>query len=252
MSQKKGGYDQSYLKVVASDPKEDIIMGSVISGHDDEVSTALPLFQESNKNCAQAGVSGSYNEVIADSRFVTAANCDDFEQSKAQLTGPTQKHQHQERQTGNQSDASTFDYDAEHKSLCCSEGQSLALTRSFYSSEHDATFDVFSNPEACAKCSRLRECTLSKAGYREVKLDSRYPAAQRSIQRYLSEEGQELYKKRSHVAEVFQGDLKQNGKFIQFLRRGKKKISVESATHDIVWNLRRIFMVREGKIAWGI
>ena len=161
MSQKKGGYDQSYLKVAATDSKADIVVGSVISGHDDEVSTALPLFQAANKNCAQAESSDSYNEVEADSRFVTAANCDDFEQSNAQLTGPTQKHQYQERQTDNQSDAITFDYDAEHKSLCCSEGQTLTLTRSFHSSEHDGTIDVFSNPAACAKCSRLSECTLT-------------------------------------------------------------------------------------------
>lgn len=48
------------------------------------------------------------------------------------------------------------------------------------------------------------------------------------LDRYLSENGQQLYQKRSHSAETYQGDLKQNGKFIHFLRRGLKKVKVDS------------------------
>jgi hypothetical protein len=116
-------------------------------------------------------------------------------------------------------------------------------------SEDDADINVYSNPAACAKCERLKDCTSSKEGYRTVKLDSRYPSQQRTLNRYLSEEGQAL-NKRSHSGETYQGDLKQNGRFLRFLRRGIERVKVDSRLHDIVWNLRRIINAKGSDIVW--
>ncbi|MCP4651407.1 MAG: hypothetical protein GY853_15180, partial [PVC group bacterium] len=91
----------------------------------------------------------------------------------------------------------------------------------------------------------------SKDGYRTVKIDPRIASQKRSLEKYLSDEGQALYKKRSHVAETYQGDLKYNGRFTHYYLRGLRKVSIESKIHDIVWNIRRIFSETiQGGIAW--
>ena len=53
-----------------------------------------------------------------------------------------------------------------------------------------------------------------------------------------------------HVAEIFQADQKQNGKFTQVLRRGLEKVKTELMLHDITWNLRRIFQSAKAEIQW--
>ena len=52
-----------------------------------------------------------------------------------------------------------------------------------------------------------------------------YYSQQKVYKRYLSKKGQELYKKRMHVAELM--------------------------LQDITWNLRRIFQATEGEIQWA-
>ena len=55
-----------------------------------------------------------------------------------------------------------------------------------------------------------------------------------------------------NFSNVFQGDLKQNGKFIQLFRRGINKVSLDSTLHDISWNLRRIFNASGDKIVFQV
>jgi transposase len=250
MKQKDWSNAVSYLKETAIDSKADIVIGSVISGHDNENILSLPLVLQANQNCKDAGCDRTYVTAVADSGFTTAKNCADFEQHQIILIGPSQNYEHSVRIRESQD--ITFRYNQEENSLMCSEGKILPCERSYYSKDEEATFNVFSNPEACAQCTRLKNCTKSKDGYRTVKLNEFYGAQQRVLARYLSENGQKLYKNRSHSAETYQGDLKQNGKFLRFLRRGIKKVKVDSVIHDIVWNLRRIFNSKGQAIVWNI
>ena len=249
MKQKDKSNAVSYLKEAAVDPKADIVMASAVSGHDDEIELSLDIFQQANENCENAGCSEKYDTAVVDAGFTSIANCEAFEKNGITLIGPTQNSEHQKRTQD--SNRITMIYDKEDNSVRCSLGQVLPCVRSYYSKEHNADINVFNNPEACAMCSRLKDCTDSKDGFRTVKLDARYDIQQRVLQRYLSEEGQEIYKKRSHCAETYQGDLKHNGRFIHFLRRGIGKVGIDSVLLDIVWNLRRIFNAKGPAIVWN-
>jgi len=248
MRQKDDSFAASYLKVTATDPKADIIIASDIDGYNDEPHKALPLFEQANDNCSKT--EKKYSQVIADSNFTSASTCSDFEEKEAILTGPTREHENQVRHPEKYTDTITMEYNESEHCVYCSEGAVLHEEDRYYDKHKKAIIMTFSNKEACSHCQRLRDCTKSKNGYRRVKVNIYKPAQTRTLERYKSPEGQLLYKKRSHVAETFQGDLKKNGSFTQLLRRGVSKVTCDSIIHDIVWNLRRILSATGGKVVW--
>jgi len=247
MRQKDDSVANSYLKVCATDSKADIVVGSETSGHNDEPHMALGLFKKVQDDFKDMG---KYDKVIGDAGFTTLENCEAFEKENVQLIGPTREHEHQVRNPGAKKDASTFTYNEKQHRVYCSEGAVLYEEEKYHDKYKNTTIYVFSNKEACKRCPILGKCTNSKRGYRRVKMDKRSPAQKRTLEQYKSEPGKKLYKKRSHTAETYQGDLKQNGKFIQLFRRGLKKVRVDSMLYDIVWNLRRIINATQGNIVW--
>lgn len=252
MKQKDKSHANSYLKITGTDNKSDIVIASTISGHDHEAPLSLPLFDQANSNVQETGSSNSYDTTIADSGFTTMANCEAYEQKDAQILGPTQAYEIEQRQVKTNGSEIRFDFDEKSDTVRCSEDAILTKSRTRYRNERDVYVNIYSNKEACQKCSRVDECTKSKKGYRCVMIDPRLAARQRTLERYCSEEGKALYKKRSHVAETYQGDLKGNGRFTHYLLRGIQKVKIESTMHDIVWNLRRIFTETIGmRIAWS-
>jgi len=249
MRQKDESVVNSYLKVCALDAKADIVVGSKTSGHHDEAHMALGLFKGVQDNLQGMGI---YDKVIADAGFTTLENCEAFEKENVQLIGPTRAYEHQVRAPEIEKPAATFTYDETNHIVHCSTGTVLHEEEKYHDKYRKTTIYVFSNREACQRCPLLAKCTDSKQGYRRVRIDQRLPAQQRTVEQYQSTEGKRLYKKRSHTAETYQGDLKQNGKFIQLFRRGLRKVMVDSILQDIVWNLRRIFNATQGEIAWNV
>jgi transposase len=248
MKQKDGSYANSYLKVSAIDGKADIIVASAVDGYNDEPHIALPLFQQANENCKDTD--GRYTTVVADANFTSAENCVEFEKQNIELVGPTRNYEEQKRNTEENSIVLMMKYDETRHCVICPAGAELQEKSRYFDSHKNTTLITFSNPAACQTCVRKDACVNSKTGYRTVKIDIRRPAQDRVLHRYFSEKGQALYKRRSHTAETPQGDLKKNGRFVQLVRRGVRKVRVDSIYHDIVWNLRRIFNTKGASLVW--
>ena len=252
MKQKDDGNANSYLKITGIDNKADIIISSTVAGHDHESIHSLPLFNQANMHLDEINSAQKYDKAIGDSGFTQMGACDEFEKNDAQLIGPTKEYEIQNRHHKNNDSKITFHYDEKTNTVTCSEDTILTQTGTHYRKERDVHVNRYTNKAACQKCLRLKECTKSDNGFRRVEIDPRMAATQRTLEKYCSEEGQSLYKKRSHVAETFQGDLKGNGRFVQFLLRGLGKVIIESTLHDIVWNLRRIITVTsETAVVWS-
>ncbi len=248
MRQKNDSVDASYLKVHATDSKADIIIASSVSGTYDEAVESLPLFAAANENCKDLG---EYDTVVADSGFTTIDNCEAYEEQGAQIIGPTRTYEHHKRQKSRGTEVIEFHYDAHQQHVRCSQGAILTEESRYYDKYDKATIAVFANKAACTSCPLRQRCTQNKVGYRRVKINLRCEAQQRSLERYKSEEGKQLYRKRSHAGETTQGDLLHNGRFRQLLRRGLKKVRVDSMLHDTVWNLRRIINATGGNLVWA-
>lgn len=234
---KDGSYSNSYAKVCGVDSKADIIVSSNIDGHYDESHKLIGITEKANSNCEGFG---KYNKVSADSMYNTKENCIALE-GKIELISPTKEYEFRKRNPGKYKDKPDFKYESEQHCVMCTEGSVLSETEKYYDKKEKSMIYRFSNKEACFGCKKLTKCTNSKYGYKTVKIDERRISQEKVLKRYLSNEGKEIYQKRSHVAEVVQGDLKYNGKFIQFLRRGIDKVKVDSIIQDISWNLRRIY-----------
>lgn len=242
---KKGGYENSYTKIDARDAKASIIIASDVSGHYDESHRMRKLTKEANRNVEGLG---KYKKVCADSNFNTLGGCVSLESEEIDLISPTKQHESERKNPEKYKDKIKYEYNEEKNHIICSEGKRLNFQSQSAKKRFGSRILKFSNEEACKHCKRKKECTSQK--YKVYTMDARHPAQQRTYERYKSEEGQKLYKKRMHVAEVCQGDLKQNGRFIQLLRRGIEKVRVDLMLQDITWNLRRIINTTGDKIVW--
>ena len=227
------------------------MIAKTVTGHDHESSNSLPLFNQANSNLKEIDNSKTYDTAIADSGFTQMATCDAYEKNGVHIIGPSKDYEVKKRKKEPEHTRITFEYDVQTDTVLCSERVVLSKSGTHYNTVRDAYINVYNNKEACQNCSRLNECTKSKDGYRSVKIDPRVSSQKRMLEKYLSDEGQKLYKKRSHVAETYQGDLKNNGRFIHYYLRSLKKVAIESKIHDIVWNIRRIFSETiVGGISW--
>jgi len=246
MKMKDDSFANGYLKVTSIDPKADIVVSSGITGHYDEPHQLPNLIKEANANCEGKG---DYKKSFADAGFITMGNAVQTEAMGIELIGPTKQHENEVRNPEKYKEKITFKYNESQNCVECSEGTVLKYYEKYYDHKRGAAVSSYINKEACTNCEKRTSCTKSK--YREAKIDSRFPVQMRCLERYKSEEGKELYKKRSHCGETFQGDLKQNGKFIQLFRRGIDKVKVDSMMHDITWNLRRIFKSAGKDLVFG-
>ena len=233
---KDNSFANAYLKVTAIDPKTDIIVASSVDGYYDEPHKLIPQILEANKNCEGLG---EYSKSCADSAFITMGNCVQSESRNIELIGPTKQHENMVRNPEKQKEVTSFYYDENTNCVVCSEGKILKYCKRYHDWKRGTIISTYRNKKGRKDCNKKDKCT--KGEYRVVTIDSRLPVQNRALARYKSEEGKELYKKRSHASEVFQGDLKQNGKFLQLFRRGIDKVRIDSKFHDITWNLRRIF-----------
>jgi transposase len=245
MRMKDSSYANAYLKITAVDSKADIVISSVVEGYFDESHRAVQLFRQSNKNCERLGV---YDSVCFDSGFNTMGTCSWFEVLGVTVIAPTKDYENKRRNPD--TTVVTFEYDEKSHTVRCSEGAVLYEEKRYVDPKKGTRLFHFGNKGACGTCSRLKECTTSSRGYRSVTVDSRHVIQKRALEKYKSETGQEIYAKRLHAAETFQGDLKNNGKFDRFYRRRKETVRTESILQDIVWNLRRIFNSKSTEILW--
>lgn len=246
MKMKNGSYENAYTKINGVDGKADIIVASDVDGHYDESHKVRKITKKANENCKGLG---GYRQVCADSNFNTLGSCVSLEAEGMELISPTKEHERQRKNPEKYKGGIKFEYDEGKNRFKCTEGNILEQKVQSVKVKHGSRIMLYSNEEGCGRCKRKKECTRSE--YRVVRIDARYVVQQRAYERYKSEEGQKLYKKRIHIAEVFQADLKQNGNFIQLLRRGLEKVKIDLMLQDIVWNLRRIINATKGNIVWA-
>jgi hypothetical protein len=244
MKMKKGGYDNAYLKVCALDSKADIIMSSEVTGYYNEADKSVGLFDKANENSKNFG---KYDKCVADSGFNTIRNCEAYDKKGVGFISPTKQYENEVRNPEKYNDKISFRYDQDQQCVYCSEGRKLDKKEKYYDKTKKSNIMCFWNVKGCENCKRIKDCTDSNLGYRKVKINELKIYQDKMLELYKSELGKNIYKKRSHTAETFQGDLSKNGRLFQLLRRGIEKVKLDSTMHDIVWNLRRIFNNRYAK-----
>jgi len=249
MRMKDKSHANAYLKINSMDPKADILVGSVVEGRYDESHNAVKVFNESKRN--YSGCVKRYQAVCYDSGFNTQGSCTSFKALDISVIAPTRQYEHGRRCDSAEEDKITHTYNEESNTVLCSEGVILSQKSQHIDPSKGSIIKKFWNKKGCQDCKRRSKCTDNKLGYFQARVDVRQPLQQEVLSRYLSDEGKEIYRKRSHVAETYQADLKKNGRFERFMRRGLEKVRTESLILDMVWNLRRIFNEKGMQIVWS-
>jgi hypothetical protein len=109
------------------------------------------------------------------------------------------------------------------------------------------SYGRYTNPEACKNCPQRTQCT--KAPCRVLLRDDNEIVRERMRDKLEEKDNKELYKLRAHSAESPYGCIKKNWKFINLIRRGQEKVSMECALLFMLHNILKIFM--PGKLCYA-
>ena len=104
-------------------------------------------------------------------------------------------------------------------------------------------YRVYANYSACGGCLRKAECTTYK--YREI-LKLPYQDVLDAVEE-RTKKNKVLYHKRQEIVEHIFGTIKAVWGYRQYLRRGKEKVSAETALTCLAYNMRRVFNVYKEK-----
>lgn len=134
-----------------------------------------------------------------------------------------------------------FRYDKEKDEFTCPEGKILP----FVSHSVRIRFDGSKEP---TKRYRCQDCTLcpvrlkcTEAEFRTIEFNyRRHELQQKARERLKTEEGTNLYRKRSSEVETVFGQVKGNWGFRRFTMGGKQKVACEWGIHMIAYNLKNL------------
>lgn len=149
--------------------------------------------------------------------------------------------------------ASAFPYDAERDCFTCPAGQILK-GRALLNRGNGVRTRVYRAAKtACPNCPLRDQCAPKKARLNWVRSITRLiePAATTAFKaKMATEEGHEIYSKRSQVAEFPHAWIKQRCGLRQFRCRGRLKASMEATWACLSYNLIRWFSIkRKRKLA---
>lgn len=136
-----------------------------------------------------------------------------------------------------------FRYDPENNQYFCPEGKRLKY--SHYSKQKDHYFYRIESASTCPDCAHFGICTTAKRGRAVIRLKEE-DLREKLEERYASEEGQAIYKKRKERVELPFGHIKRNLNGGAFLVRGLGAVKAEWALLSSCFNIARMITLTAG------
>ena len=136
-----------------------------------------------------------------------------------------------------------FRYDLENNQYLCPEGQRLKY--SHYSEQKEHYFYRMEDGSACRKCAHFGICTTNKRGRSIIRLKEE-DLREKLEDRYASDEGEAIYKKRKERAESPFGHIKRNLNGGAFLVRGLGAVKAEWSLLASCFNIARMITLTGG------
>lgn len=143
--------------------------------------------------------------------------------------------------------ASAFSYHAKLDCFTCPVGQTLGH-HAILNREHGVRTHVYRAPkEACRTCTHRSECAPKKPRSEWVRSITRMeePAETTAFKAKMeTEQAQQIYRKRSQIAEFPHAWIKERCGLRQFRCRGRLKVAMEATWACLSYNLTRWFRIR--------
>ncbi|MFC2000708.1 IS1182 family transposase [Chloroflexota bacterium] len=136
-----------------------------------------------------------------------------------------------------------FQYDSENNQYICPEANRLRY--SHYSKKKGHCLYRIEKASLCHECPHFGVCTNSKRGRALIRLRDE-ELREKLEERYASEEGQAIYKKRKEKAELPFGHIKRNLGGGAFLVRGLQGVNAEFSILATCFNIARMITLTGG------
>lgn len=136
-----------------------------------------------------------------------------------------------------------FRYDPENNQYFCPEGKRLKY--SHYSTQKKHYRYRIEKTSLCLECPHYKACTNSRRGRSIIRMKEE-ELLKKLEERYASEEGQEIYKKRKEKVELPFGHIKRNLNGDAFLVRGRSAVKAEWALLASCFNIARMMTLTGG------
>ncbi len=252
MKHADGSYAPSRNLQVSTDAKAGVIVAVSVTTDANDTQQAEPAIAAIEKNCGQKPKC-----LLADNGYASRANVEALTQSQVEFIAPWKDEK--SRQAGaaaaNRVDsafaASMFVWDVEQKLFVCPAGKLLKQVRQ--GKHHGQICEIYAAAaEDCDGCVSAPQCCGRRSGPRQLWRRVESPAMQTYLERMRDPKTQEVYKRRSQIAETPHMRIKENWKWRRFSVRSLAKSAKEAIWVALAYNVHvwtRLCWTGKGAIA---
>jgi transposase len=238
MKHADGSWAPSHNVQVMTDAQEKVIVGVSVSSDGNDKQQLIPEVEALVERMGEKP-----GCVLADGGYVSRENVEAMAEKGVEWIAPVQKETAREAGAlaANGIDPefgrSMFMWDAQRKVFVCPAGQLLEQVKE--RKHHGRVCEVYSaRAEQCASCDQAPRCCghLKPGTPRQIERVQESPAMQAFVERVERPENQQLYKKRSAVAETPHMRWKGNWHWRRFSVRGLQKAAMEALWLAMAYN----------------
>jgi transposase len=237
MKHADGSWAPSHNVQVVTDGQEKVIVGVSVTADGNDRQQLIPAMEALVERMGEKP-----GCALVDGGYVSRQNVEAMAQQGIELIAPVQESTAREAGAlkANGIDPefgrSFFVWDARTETFLCPAGQLMEKVKT--RKHHGQLCEVYSAGQHCAPCEKAARCCAHlKAGMpRQIERVLEGPAMQAFIERMEQPEKQELYKRRSAVAETPHMHWKGNWKWRRFSVRGLRKAAMEALWVAMAYN----------------
>jgi len=232
MQNSKKVIQPGYNGQIAVDSQEQIIVASDLTQEATDHYQLEPMIAQVEQN-----LGGLPEQISADAGYSSYDNLEYLEAKEVDAYIPDNKIESLDKkeEVETRYDKSNFVYEQAADSYHCPEGKTLTPYTKTKGKEREIT--IYRGTE-CNSCPVKVKCT--KAEIRTITRDGREPLQKKMRDKLRSEEGKEIYKKRSYTVEPVFGNMKWNRSKTIMNMRGKRKVKGEFILMCLTHNISKI------------
>lgn len=237
MKHADGSWAPSHNVQVVTDAQEKVIVEVSVTGEANDKQQLIPAMEALAERVGQKP-----GCVLVDGGYVSRENVEGMAEQGIEMIAPVQESTAREAGAlkANGIDAefgrSFFVWDAQRETFMCPAGQLMEKVKT--RKHHGQLCQVYSAGKHCATCEKAPRCCahLKPGASRQIERVLEGAAMRTFLERMEQPEKQELYRKRSAVAETPHMRWKENWNWRRFSVRGLQKAAMEALWLAMAYN----------------
>jgi transposase len=241
MKQSGGGFAPSYNLQLATDEKAKIIVAAVVSNNGADTQLLTEVMDEVNEVVAKRP-----GQVLVDGGYVSADNLSKMQERGVELIGPVPdaaagvNRQAKQRGVSEAYFRDAFRYDSDQDTYRCPEGKVLVHIKQRQRGGGSIEHQYRAKRSDCAACPHKMQCCPGASTHGRTVARSEPSQSVKAFREKMQTGAyQQLYRKRSEVAEFPNAWLKEKLGLRRFQLRGLGKVAVESLWAVITYNVQQ-------------